>query len=490
MSTPRAALPGLRLVLALTVPLLGFACAPEATEPFVGDVSRSEFWEYHDQVTESLCPALLPLLDQHARQMANTLGMALEPERPFRYYRFRDQPAAAKACGVPAGGCARDGDVFSPHYFDAHEQAHAYVRRGWGDQSVPLLNEGVAVALSCSQFGTLDPERPPFESLGSPAWRDLYARESLSISGYTAAGIWVTFLAQHHGWRAVAELHQRVPIGASAEDFAREFARVIPSSMDRAWSEALAAPGAPYCVDDWLCEAPSMMPAESVAPCNGQTRRTILVPDDASGLVLSMGAPAAGCVVDSGVLNCYGGLALVSCGTSGWPWRTMFSTMDSVRWVFARPGVYSITTDVSALGIYDTFAKHAPTDVRLEAYLQQRFIGDTCDAAGVVELDAERQTYLDFLSDVPPGWVRLRGGGRSYSISRQSLRWADESIGGAPLLCDGCGEGASCKTVTWGTALELGDDTVLRFLPGVHLAEPPWTGYVSFRPSSPDDAAP
>jgi len=33
--------------------------------PFVGDVSHSQFWEYHDRVSETLCPTLLSLLDQH-----------------------------------------------------------------------------------------------------------------------------------------------------------------------------------------------------------------------------------------------------------------------------------------------------------------------------------------------------------------------------------------------------------------------------------------
>ena len=43
-------------------------------EPFVGDVSHSQFFEYHDQVQETLCPTLLAKLDRYDVLVLDDLG--------------------------------------------------------------------------------------------------------------------------------------------------------------------------------------------------------------------------------------------------------------------------------------------------------------------------------------------------------------------------------------------------------------------------------
>jgi len=56
--------PALAFIALLVPPSCGGSGAP-----FVGTISRSKFFEYHDEVDEPLCPTLLSLLDQHAEQI-------------------------------------------------------------------------------------------------------------------------------------------------------------------------------------------------------------------------------------------------------------------------------------------------------------------------------------------------------------------------------------------------------------------------------------
>jgi hypothetical protein len=465
---------------ALLAPLTTASCNASQPAPFVGDVSRSEFWEYHDEVTEPLCSALLPLLDQHAEVIAAKIGLPFDRDHPFRYYRFRDLAGVAAACGVEAGGCvdAWSRSVYAPTYFEAHEQAHAYIYRAWG-WSVDLLNEGAAVALSCSPFLALDPTRRPLDTLGSPAWRELFGT-SFFIDGdrhYTAAGLWVTYLARRYGWQAVAELYLRVPGGTLVNDFEREFARVFPMSVDQAWSEALSTPGAPHCTKDWLCGAPPLGLGEDVPYCNGQIHRTIAIPDQA-GFVVSLGSPV-------GCSDCYGEIGLVSCGDGGWPRYTFSSGGPTTHWVLTRPGSYSVVTDLFEQGISDTLIGNAPSEVRLESYLPTGFVGDTCDAAGAVELDSDR-TELNFLGDVPAGWIRLHGGGRSYLVTA----YYGGATAGAPVVCDSCDAAASCQPlpfVYWDN-VTISDDAVLRLSPGSTTGPPPLSAYLSFYAWPPTDA--
>src|SRR5690349_5862209 len=79
--------------------------------PFIGTISRSQFWEYHDQVDEPLCPTLLSLLDEHTQLYASALGFRPDPGDPFRYYRFRDQETLAATYGSDVGGETFDDSV-------------------------------------------------------------------------------------------------------------------------------------------------------------------------------------------------------------------------------------------------------------------------------------------------------------------------------------------------------------------------------------------
>jgi hypothetical protein len=117
---------------ALVLVALAASCSDA---PFEGYVSRSRFFEYHTQVQEPLCPTLLAWLDRHAEVIGGKIGLALDPDDPYRYYKFRDAAAfAADSAGCPPenGACALGDAVYSSTPFHAHEQAHDYVFRAWG----------------------------------------------------------------------------------------------------------------------------------------------------------------------------------------------------------------------------------------------------------------------------------------------------------------------------------------------------------------------
>src|SRR5690242_19344003 len=56
-----------RRAIAFVALLAAPACGGGSSALFVGTVSRSQFFEYHDEVDEPLCPTLLSMLDQHVQ---------------------------------------------------------------------------------------------------------------------------------------------------------------------------------------------------------------------------------------------------------------------------------------------------------------------------------------------------------------------------------------------------------------------------------------
>ena len=258
-------------------------CEAQQDEPFVGYVHRSQIFEYHVRDPGPLCPTLLDLLDEHARMVGRKIGVAANEIAPLRYYKFRDEAdfsANAEPCASGLQACAFQDAVYSSKSLHAHELVHAYVSLGWGGTSVGLLNEGVAVALSCEPFFTLQPGERPREALQSVLspldWRALIYLNGEVQTGYCAAGFFVTHLAQRYGWSSIAEIFRRVPPGTTVADFEHEFARVFPLSVDQAWAEALDLVGAAPCQPDWQCTATELSEQEPANPeCDDEMHRLI-----------------------------------------------------------------------------------------------------------------------------------------------------------------------------------------------------------------------
>jgi hypothetical protein len=437
--------------------------------PFLGTVSRSQFFEYHDRVDEPLCPTLLSLLDEHALRIGGKIGLDPDPARPFRYYKFRDGQdlASSGACGSGPAACAPGDTVRSSEYFDAHELAHDYVNRAWQGQSIGLLNEGEAVALSCYPSSNLQPSVRPADALGNPDWRSLLYLQGNTTNGYVAAGLWMTNLAATYGWERARQLHQRVRPGISAADFEREFAQVYPLSMDEAWSQALDTAGAPPCQDEWNCDATPLDVGSTVQPaCDGQMHRTITVTDQ-PGVVLGMGG------MNSELLlrDCGATRAPTYELTGGWTTRTTHAAV-------VPPGIYTL------------FSAPAPTDVTFVSYLPAGFGAPACTSASGVALDPAQVTYLDLLAGSIDGWVPLAGGGSRYNVETLNLFWNGFPAAAGAAICDGCDVAAACLGLPGGaaTTVAVGAAGVLRLQGVTAFAATTLYGQVVFYPDAVPDA--
>jgi hypothetical protein len=419
--------------------------ASAACDPFTGDVSRSRFFEYHDQAYEPLCPTLLARLDLHAQTIGSKVGLALDAHHPYRYFKFRDAAAfAANSGGCPPdnGACALGDAIYSSTYFHAHEQAHDYAFRAWGGWSDGLINEGQAVAMSCNPFYQLEPGQKPSDLVGKRDWRDLLNLHGDSNEGYGAAGFFITHLAGRYGWQSVGRLYKSVPRGASAADVARAFAAVFPVSIDEAWAEAQGSVGAAPCQRDWQCMATAMAVGDVARPdCDGEMHRRVEV-GAPGGVVLSM-------VGDDARLR------LLACADATAP-----------SYVLEAGGGGQATTHWASLppGSYTLFPGPLPASVTLQANFSGALVGGACASAPAVSLDGSGSTSVDLLAGSVDGWMRLGGGGHSYDVYPYNLFWSDVTTAGPLSICTDCTAG-SCVAIPYGqtTRVTIGDQSVVRF---------------------------
>src|SRR6266542_568912 len=450
------------------------ASSVQRNEPFDGYLSRSQFFEYHNRTDEALCPTLLSQLDQHAEVIGGKIGLVADSTDPYRYYKFRDDADfAAQSGGCPPenGACALGDAVYSTRYFHAHEQAHDYAFRAWNGWSIGLLDEGVAVALSCEPFYALQPSQRPVDVLGFHDWRDLLNLYGDSSAGYAMAGFFVSHLAAVYGWQSVGRLHRRVPLGTGADDFEEEFARVYPVSMDTAWSEALGLAGAQACQKDWRCIATPMTVGETATPaCDGEMHRSIEV-GDKPAIVASLEGEETQ-------------LTLLDCALAAPPSYVLeggHGGLRSTHWANLPRGTYAF------------FPGPLPARVALRSYLQQNFFADSCDRAAMVALDADAETHIDMLEGRVTGWIPLSGGGRTYEVFSHHFIWKDLSAATAISICDDCSATAACVPLPYGqtTTIVIGDHAGVRLQEAIVLppADSMW-GQLVFLPERASDAGP
>jgi hypothetical protein len=460
--------PALAFVALLATP----ACGRSGAVLFVGTVSRSQFFEYHDRDDEPLCPTLLSMLDQHATQIGGKIGFVPDPANPIGYYKFHDFADFEQSSGCPnTGGCATAGGVLSPLFFEAHELAHTYVFRAWGHSATGLIMEGEAVALSCRPGYYFDLSFRPRDVLRNPNWRDLLYLTGTSDEGYLAAGFWITYLAQHYGWDSVRRLHQRAMPGIAAEDFERAFAAVYPLSMDDAWSAALDTPGALPCQDDWRCmTTPLAVGDRATSECDGEMHRSITVTDQ----------PGIAATIDGTASDVY----LRDCANPAAPIRELFVSLTERTAHFAAlsPGTYMISTP------------GARTDLEFSAFLPAGFDAADCSTAGGIALDPAHGTYVDLLPGRAHGWIPIAGGGRSYGIQTYNLYWNGwPKPSGDVQICDGCDATATCVPLpgVQSGAVPIGDGAVLRLQGATALAQSSFGyGQIYFTPGTPASPGP
>ncbi len=435
--------------------LFGLAAASCGDEPFVGDVSRSRYFEYHDQVTESLCPTLLADLDSHAQMIGSKVGLKLVDNDRYRYYKFRDAAAFAQdtgGCPPEGGACALGDAIYADTYFHAHEQAHDYVYRAWGGWSDGLLDEGEAVALSCLPSYQLEPTQSPTDVVGPLAWRDLVNLYGKSVEGYGAAGFFVTYLAETYGWQSVEALHRKVSRGSSADDLQKAFAEVFPTSIDDAWATAQSAAGAPPCERDWQCVATAMSVGETAIPdCDGEMHRSVDV-NAQGGVVLSVQGDNAE-------------LVLMTCDAAP---QTSFALdsrlvgLPTTHWASLPPGSYTMFPGTAAL----------PSSVTLGSAFAGPLVAASCGSATVVSLDPAGSTSADLAAGAVTGWMRVAGGGRTYSVASYNL-FSNNGGTTAISICTDC-SASSCVPLADGQATQvvIGDQAVVQFAGAISIPSP------------------
>ncbi|MEO8902726.1 MAG: hypothetical protein ABI488_11910 [Polyangiaceae bacterium] len=403
---------------------LSLACTPE---PFVGRVSHSRYFEYHDREAQPLCPELLPTLDEHAEKVGSTVGFQAGAAGVVRYYKFRDfaELKAAGDCGSGAGACAIAGKVvLTPRAIDLHELSHIYVNRGLSGPSSTLLDEGFAVALSCQPW--LD---VPSRLIALPGFDDFRAflilhgdtqpAGGFSSFDYPAVGMFVTYLVHRYGWSRVQALYRAVPAGASAGDFERAFAKTLPISADDAWRAALSTADAPYCLTDWLCAAPSIGPADTDdTSCLEQFRRTFEVQPGQGGVAVSLAGS--------------NDTALVDCGARTAPLWLPQTEQRLSDWISLAPGRYALAN-----------LNAHPKRVHLDATFSNSLFSEQCDAAQEVILSAASPTIIDRPNGAfALGFVRVSGHGQQFT-----LQTGPGGLSPSVRLCAGCGTDAICSQV-------------------------------------------
>lgn len=448
--------PARRSLWSVLLVAASLGCGAREDEPFIGHVHRSKFFEYHVRDPEPLCPTLLDRVDEHARTIGDKIGFSLNEDQPLRYYKFRDEAdydANAGRCSPGLAACAVGDAVYSSKSFHAHELVHAYLFRAWGGGSTGLLNEGEAVALSCDPFVELLPGQRPRDALQplltSLDWRALLYLEGKSFRGYSAAGFFVTHLAERYGWAKVAELHRRVPPGISVPDFERQFARVFPQSLDEAWAEALDTPDAPLCQMDWTCTATALTEGEPATPdCDGEMHRCINLAERAAVALAFEGD---------------GSFKLADCSASAsiaYSANSFRGGIRVTRWMTLPAGRYAVFRGDSDLPSHIEWRRSS---------LPESLVADTCEANNVIELDPEGDTVIELCTDSAlgsggTGWIRVAGGGRTFEAIPLRLSGDDPLDEGAVTLCDDCSRTASSVPLAVGrvTKVAIGDEAVVR----------------------------
>jgi hypothetical protein len=444
----------------IVIPALLFLCAAcddHSTDwRFEGQVSRSSFWEYHDSFDEPLCPTLLEMLDEHTRVVGGKIGLEVEESRPLRYYRFKDEAGVASGCPAEVAACAAGDSVLAQEPFYAHEQAHTYVSRAWGDRSIGLMKEGEAVALSCDPFSRPYSGISPRDALGAEDWRQFLYLFGNSESGYAAAGYWITYLARQYGWQKVGELHRRALPGISADDFAIEFARTFPISMDQAWTEALNG-DSPPCDNRWRCRTTDLVPGEVAQPdCDGELHRSIEISGE-SGVVLTHRRS----------------IYLQDCSDAASPvYELVPGRLRTTSWASLPTGRYALFGGDAA-----------PSDVTFASYLPSPFVAEDCELAGKITLPPDQYTIVHLSPGPIDGCLRLDGAGQRYTLGFLNVEFSEA---GSAAVCESSDPGAACLPVPAraSTTLTVGAGAVmhLRGAEATPSTSRPW-GEIMFYPA-------
>ncbi|WP_437923306.1 hypothetical protein WMF37_30280 [Sorangium sp. So ce291] len=254
-------------VAAMLVALPG--CDSNAVDWEGGVTSSSAHFRYHAREgDEHACSDVHAALERHLQRMTSELEIEWPDDAVIDYYKFLDQSDFNEhsRCSQGGGGCYHRGEVRTRRAFEPHELIHAYVGPHWG-QSAPMLNEGLAVALSCSPWGYAQRTR---------SWQEVFDGVSeLSDFDYVLAGALVTHLLDEHGGVSkFRELYQSLSPSTPSLYFPQKFKAVYGVELETVWSTLLGRQQIPICRPVWACAADELAASDEVGPtCAGSGER-------------------------------------------------------------------------------------------------------------------------------------------------------------------------------------------------------------------------
>lgn len=206
---------------------------------------------------DGVCEAVLEQLERHFETLQRYLGFSWPEQQRIDYYKFADVTdlRAHGTCSAHNAACFYAGvGVQAADALQAHELVHAYLAP-LGRRHL-LLEEGLAIALSCGHEVSLRPEAPP--------WSDAFALESWTSntvlgyrSLYQAAGWFVGWLTSTHGPEAFMRWYERLLPDAELSEVEGSFREVFSDELEASWRAAFdsADPDA-GCLRVWECAQP------------------------------------------------------------------------------------------------------------------------------------------------------------------------------------------------------------------------------------------
>jgi hypothetical protein len=368
--------PAAVLVVTVAAACLGAACGPDLPDR----LWRSEHVRYFSRPgDQSVCPALLDVLEEHGQVIADRLGIE---HTIVTYYKYDgvDDFQKSSECGPKAAACAPNATARSPSDFDRHELVHAYLAP-YG-RPPALLMEGAAVALSCEHY-----PRP------TGSWRDALAYDRLSQEFYGAGGWLVSYLLRMFRKTWFVNLYGGLQVNATADEIADVFTDIYGMSLDDVWAAAIGGRQEPMNCP-WECSRPAFtadgQPHPLAAPCGrGSLQLTVDVPGEG---------------VTRWLLDGVAGVTVRSCDGYDSP-LTALSSGAGTSALLAP-----LVTDTYFLDI--GIGGDAPPSLSVDTNALQALSSFDCGAAPVVPDDLSRYDNLILFhpSSVGPQFTAFAGG--------------------------------------------------------------------------------
>lgn len=212
----------MRMLVAIGAAWLA-ACGPSSSE----SVSPPVHLRYTS--TDVPCAGSAAYLAAVARSQAAFLDVPLPADIEFVY-----QPSGASfPCPAEATACysPRANQIWSHDAINEHELVHAILYPLFGD-GVPLLREGVAVALGGDDPGPSDYTISPSELI--TAWNG-------SPTEYATAGDFVSWLLSSYGAAAFTSVYASATLGSSLQQVDDAFTATYGSSFSTMYSQRAAS---------------------------------------------------------------------------------------------------------------------------------------------------------------------------------------------------------------------------------------------------------